>query len=91
MPPPYLLILSLYSLSSAITFTLFFFDKRAAIHARRRIPERTLHIFSLFFGVPGAVLAIVTLHHKNRKLSFWLITALIAAAHIAAWLLIWRR
>ncbi len=86
MPPPPLLILSAYALSSLLTFSLFFLDKRAAIHNRRRTPEKTLHLFSLLGGVPGAILAILTLHHKNRKPSFWLFTALIAAIHIAAWI-----
>lgn len=86
MPPPPLLILSAYTLASLLTFALFFLDKRAAIHNRRRTPEKTLHLFSLLGGVPGAILAILTLRHKNRKPSFWLITALIAAIHIGAWI-----
>lgn len=90
MPPP-LLILTLYTASSLITFSLFFLDKRAAIHNRRRTPEKTLHLSSLLFGVPGAILAILTLRHKNRKPSFWLITALIAALHIGVWLFIATR
>lgn len=89
MPPPPLLIFSLYTLSSSLTFALFCLDKRAAIHNRRRLPERTLHLFSLFFGVPGAILAIVALHHKNRKPSFWLVTAGIAIIHVVAWIVAW--
>lgn len=87
MPPLHLIFLALYTVSSLITFTLFFLDKRAAIHARRRIPERTLHLFSFLFGVPGAILAIAAFHHKNRKPSFWLVTAGIAGVHLAFWVL----
>jgi uncharacterized membrane protein YsdA (DUF1294 family) len=91
MPPPPLLIFSAYTLASLLTFLLFLLDKRAALHNRRRTPEKTLHLLSLLFGIPGAILAILILHHKNRKPSFYLITTLIAAAHLGVWLFVASR
>jgi len=50
---------------------IFAYDKNAAIRGRRRIPERTLHILELLGGVFANLLLMYTLHHKNRKFSYW--------------------
>jgi uncharacterized membrane protein YsdA (DUF1294 family)/cold shock CspA family protein len=55
---------------SAVTFVAYAIDKSAAQAGRRRIPESTLHTFSLLGGWPGALLAQQRLHHKSRKTSF---------------------
>jgi len=57
---------------------LFFaFDKQAAIKGRRRIPERTLHLFEIIGGVFANLFLMYTLYHKNRKFSYWIWTWLI--------------
>lgn len=56
---------------------IFAFDKQAAIKGRRRIPERTLHILEMLGGVFANLLLMYTLHHKNRKLSYWIWTWLV--------------
>ncbi len=73
-----------------LTFAAFWLDKRRAARAERRIPERTLHTLELFGGWAGAIAAMLLVRHKNRKVSYWFITALIAAAHVAGalWLLL---
>ena len=73
-----------------LTFAAFWLDKRRAARAGRRIPERTLHTLELFGGWAGGIAAMRLVRHKNRKVSYWFITALIAAAHVAGalWLLL---
>ena len=53
---------------------IFYTDKKNAIRGRSRIPEQTLHIFELFGGVFANLLLMYTLHHKNRKFSYWIWT-----------------
>lgn len=71
----------------AATFVAFWVDKRRAVRSDRRIPERTLHALELVGGWAGAIAAMMLVRHKNRKASYWLVTALITAAHVGvvAW------
>jgi uncharacterized membrane protein YsdA (DUF1294 family) len=73
-------ILLIYALLSALTFTLYWQDKRAAIKGNRRTPESRLQIFSLVGGWPGGLIAQPVLHHKSSKKSFlftyWLMVLL---------------
>lgn len=68
---PFLLLL--YVGFSALTFFLYWYDKRKARKDEWRIAENTLHSFSLMGGWPGALLAQRFFHHKSRKRSFQLI------------------
>jgi uncharacterized membrane protein YsdA (DUF1294 family) len=58
----------LINLISGLTFA---FDKRAAIKSHSRVPERTLHILEILGGVFANILLMYSLHHKNRKFSYW--------------------
>ena len=78
--------LVLYTFASLITFAWFYRDKHAARLNLRRTPERTLHILSIAFGVPGALAAIFLLRHKSSKPRFYLVTFAIALIHAAAWI-----
>jgi len=80
-----------YALASLLTFSLFALDKRQAERGRRRIPESRLHTLEFLGGWPGALLAMQVLRHKRRKPSYWLVTAAIAALHVAAWVAFWQR
>ena len=62
--------LVLYCGASLITYSSYSRDKTAALNARRRTPELTLHLLSLIGGWPGALIAQVLLRHKTRKVSF---------------------
>lgn len=82
-----------YLLASIITFIAYAIDKAAAHRNGARIAERTLHVFSLVGGWPGAIGAQAMLRHKSRKQAFravfWLTVAtncalLLAALWIAA-------
>jgi uncharacterized membrane protein YsdA (DUF1294 family)/cold shock CspA family protein len=63
-------VLGLYVAVSAVAFITYALDKSAATSGRWRIQERTLHLFALFGGWPGALAAQTLLRHKSRKQSF---------------------
>ncbi|MET1079045.1 MAG: DUF1294 domain-containing protein [Pseudomonas sp.] len=81
-----LLVLGLlYLVMSLLCFLAFWWDKRAALQGRARIPERRLHLYELLGGWPGGLLAQRLIRHKNRKAAyqrrFWAIVLL----HVAGW------
>jgi uncharacterized membrane protein YsdA (DUF1294 family) len=79
-------LLIAYTVLSVVAFAAHALDKRAAIHDRRRIPERTLHSLELLGGWPGALLAMHFLRHKTRKASYFVVTWAIVVIHVAAWM-----
>ncbi len=60
------------------TFILFIIDKIYALKNRKRVPELSLHFFSIAGGVFGALIAIIATKHKIRKKVFLSIQELIA-------------
>lgn len=64
------LIIGLYFIISLLTFLVYAKDKAAAKKGVWRTPESTLHLFSLFGGWPGALVAQQRLRHKSKKKSF---------------------
>lgn len=76
-----------YTLMSAISFSLYGLDKRAATRGGRRTPEARLHFFELLGGWPGALLAQRVFRHKTRKSSFQVMFYLAATVNLAA--LVW--
>lgn len=68
-------ILGVYFAASVLTFLAYAIDKSAAQNNRWRTPEKTLHLFGMVGGWPGALLAQKTLRHKSKKkkfqLKFW--------------------
>jgi uncharacterized membrane protein YsdA (DUF1294 family) len=60
----------LYLIMSGITIFAYAFDKSAAMNRRWRTEEQTLHVFELFGGWPGALLAQRWFRHKSRKAAF---------------------
>lgn len=57
---------------NALTFFLYWADKRAARRQGPRIPEATLIVFGFLGGTLAAIAAQQMLRHKNRKRSFQL-------------------
>ena len=56
------------------TAALFTYDKVAAHKGKRRIPELSLHGFELAGGVFSVVVLMYVIHHKSRKMSYYLKT-----------------
>lgn len=75
---------------SVIAFALMGIDKSKARRGARRIPEKTLFLFTLLGGGIGGTLGMYLFHHKTRHWYFAVFFPLIAIAQIAlcAWLVI---
>ena len=69
---------------SAVTAILYFWDKRAAIKGRRRIPEKTLLTCSLLGGWPGGLVAGQLLRHKTQKASYRIRFVICAAVNLVS-------
>jgi uncharacterized membrane protein YsdA (DUF1294 family) len=85
------IIFLIYLFASAVTFIFYARDKSAAREVRWRTPERTLHLWALLGGWPGALLAQRVLHHKSRKRSFQVIFWASAALNCLVIFSVWRR
>ncbi|HEY5590197.1 MAG TPA: DUF1294 domain-containing protein [Paludibacter sp.] len=68
------------NLISGIVFSI---DKNAAKKKHRRIPERTLLFLEIMGGVFAIFLLMYTLHHKNRKFSYYIWTWVVLIAWVA--------
>lgn len=73
----------LYLIASAVCFALYALDKSAAVAGRRRTPERTLHLWALVGGWPGALLAQHALRHKSVKAGFRAVFWVTVGANLA--------
>ena len=78
-------IAATYFAVSLVSIPVYAWDKYKARRTGQRISEKTLHLFELAGGWPGALLAQQIFRHKTKKIShqrfFWLIVAL----HLVAW------
>lgn len=79
------IILGVYAVMSAVTFTAFALDKRRAQRGEWRIPEKTLLMLALACGWPGAMLAMKRVRHKTKTPKFTVGVPMIAAVHVVAW------
>lgn len=59
-----------YFLLSAITFFAYGLDKLLAVKEKTRISEKTLHLFALIGGWPGAYVGQQVFWHKVSKQKF---------------------
>ncbi len=82
-------VLLLYAGTSLVAFVAYWMDKSAARQNRWRIPESTLHLWSLLGGWPGALAAQRLLRHKTAKPAFQWVYRATVLFHCAAlgWLL----
>jgi len=73
----------IFVFASAVTYLAYAKDKSAARKDQWRVPEKTLHLLSLFFGWPGAMLAQERFRHKTKKISFRMVFWLTVFLNIA--------
>lgn len=83
-------ILAAYGGVSLVLFVMYGIDKRAAQRGGQRTAEKTLHLFELCCGWPGALLAQQVFRHKTRKGSYQFVFWLAVLANLGAlgWLLL---
>lgn len=83
-------ILAAYGGVSLVSFVIYWIDKRAAQRGAQRTAEKTMHVFELCCGWPGALMAQQVFRHKTRKGSYQLVFWLMALANLGAlgWLLV---
>ncbi|MGV8991774.1 MAG: DUF1294 domain-containing protein [Thiobacillus sp.] len=76
-----------YLAASLAAFSMYAFDKSAAVSGRWRTNERALHLIGLAGGWPGALAAQRLLRHKSRKRSFQIVfwTTVILNCCTLAW------
>ncbi|MEZ8059058.1 DUF1294 domain-containing protein [Vibrio splendidus] len=72
-----------YLVIGIVTFFVYAKDKRAAINGNWRVPEKTLHAFSVAGGWLGALIAQDKLRHKTQKQPFRSIYWLTVAMNVA--------
>ncbi len=81
----YLIVVSVYVLMSIFCYFAYRRDKKYARNRQWRMQESTLHLYELFGGWPGGIIAQYTLRHKNRKLSYQISFWFIVTLHIVGW------
>ena len=69
--------------ANVVTFLIFAHDKACARRGSWRISERQLFLLMLLGGSLGGWLAMLSLHHKNRKTSFRSVAAIIVFFQLA--------
>lgn len=74
--------------TNAAAFILFGVDKRRARRDRWRISERTLFLFPLLGGTPGAILGMRVFRHKTLHRRFRYGLPALLAIQTALWLLL---
>jgi len=59
-----------FILISAVSIIMTVYDKWAAKHKKRRVPERTLLSLGLIGGAAAMYLTMKCIHHKTKKKKF---------------------
>ena len=73
---------------NAISFFMFFSDKRRAKKGSRRTPETTL-LWAALFGPIGATMGMILFRHKTRKAKFKLVYVFLLMHTALLLFLIW--
>lgn len=64
------MLLAAFLTLNAVSFALFWLDKRSARRSGPRVPENKLLLLAIFGGWPGLKLGQRLLRHKTRKQPF---------------------
>ena len=75
-------LLWIYLVLGAFSILNYWRDKRAAQRDERRVPERSLLLLDLMFGIIGGLLAQALFRHKTSKPEYGAATGLITALHL---------
>jgi uncharacterized membrane protein YsdA (DUF1294 family) len=75
-------LLDLFLATTISTFLVMMIDKVQARTGDRRISERSLYIMSFLGGSVGMLVAMYTLRHKSRKLSFQIVVFLLVLVQL---------
>ncbi|MGO1581107.1 MAG: DUF1294 domain-containing protein [Peptoniphilaceae bacterium] len=75
-------LITLLLLLNAISFLLYFIDKKRAIKGKSRISEKNLIISSLFLSALGSFMAMILFKHKTKKLKFKILIPLLMIIQI---------
>lgn len=91
-----IILIAFLCIMNIISFALMAIDKKKAIKQHggkpqtRRIPEKTLFIFTGLFGGLGGVLGMTLMHHKTKHWYFALFFPLMLIAQIVILILAYR-
>lgn len=91
-----IILIAFLCIMNIISFALMAIDKKKAIKQHggkpqtRRIPEKTLFIFTGLFGELGGVLGMTLMHHKTKHWYFALFFPLMLIAQIVILILAYR-
>ena len=77
--------------ANLISFALFGWDKHLAKREKWRVPERTLFLWALLGGAPGAIFGMRLFRHKTKHKSFTIGIPLILAAQALLVIWLWMR
>ena len=78
---------------NAITYLVYWWDKRRARSGKRRVSERELLLWALAGGSPAAALAMNRHRHKTQKRSFrlWFLGVVVVQAALIFGLVYWSK
>lgn len=83
------IVIAIYFILINLTaFIMYGVDKRKAVRHKWRIPERTLIGIAVFGGSLGALLGMITFHHKTRHKQFTIGVPVIIAVQATVFFLV---
>lgn len=83
------IVIAIYFILINLTaFIMYGVDKRKAVRHKWRIPERTLIGIAVFGGSLGALLGMITFHHKTRHKQFTIGVPVIIAVQVTVFFLV---
>ncbi len=81
------LIIGYLVIINILAFGLSGYDKSAAIHKKRRIPEKTLFFIAIMGGSIGLYISMSFFRHKTKHLSFTIgVPIIILVQAVLVWL-----
>lgn len=78
-----LILIAVVAVMSCVAFVTYYVDKSRARARQWRVPEKVLLLMGVLGGAVGALIAMYTIRHKNRKWYFVLVNVLSLTVHIA--------